>query len=721
MHRRALLPTDGLSRALVLVGVATLVVGLVVGAIAPAAGVSGFGASGGGDPKQVDPASVGGGGDLSAVERQLAEQLAERARSGAANLSNGDIEQARERINGTEYEALLQQYASVANRTGNADQTLAYRRMLEAQAEFIEALDRYDRVYGRYESMRNAEYTAAELADARTRPDLREVEAGAAKPGPTNRTAVYRSAHQLSRLADAVDRTGTRLTDRYERLGNLSNGNFTAARASITESVGNVTTRQGTVRNRTFVPTELTVDGHSRTASFSDPLYVRGSVAANGTGVANGTLTVTAGEQTLRTTTGPNGTFTVSYRPTLVSANRTNVTVAYVPENDSAHAPASERFAVNFTRETPQVGVTVEPDSLSYDDRLMVGGTVTVDGVGVPEAPYVVVVGGRVFARNVTDEAGRYDVSGPLPSSVSDGDQPVRVLVPLENRTLVGASANATVRVVELATDLSATATHVEGETVRVRGRLKRLNGGGVPNQTVDLAVNGTTVASAETTANGSFAKTVAVPDGLLGGGLLGGRASVVVTAAYRDAGSNLGPSRAAETVAVRTGGRPLALGGLAVLALALAGVAFALRRRPWERAGDQTAGESDRPGGRPSAATSAAGDDGDAASLLAAARDRAGTDPEAAVRVGYAALRERIERRGAVPSDGRTHWEFYRDCEAADVDEATLETLRTVTERYEQVAYAADAVGAEAARRTLDAVESLVDESAGPDPGGSD
>ncbi|WP_436911275.1 hypothetical protein [Halosimplex marinum] len=721
MHRPALLPDDGLARALVVVGVATLVVGLVVGAVAPAAGVSGLGSPGAaGEPRQVDPAEVGSEGDLSAVERQLAEQLADRARSGAVNLSSDDIEQARDRINGTEYESLLDRYASVANQTGNTEQTLAYRRMLRAQSEFIEDLDRYNRIHRRYQALRNAEYTTAEMATARTRPDLREIEPGSERPTPANRTQIYRRAHQLSRLADEVNRTGTRLSERYRTLGNLSSRNFTAARAAVTRSVGNVTARQATVRDRTFVPTDLTVAGHSRTASFSDPLYVRGTVSTNGTGVRNGTITVTAGNQTINATTGPDGTFTLSYRPTQVPAGRSAVTVAYVPENDSASAPARDRFDVNFTRETPDIGVTVEPDAVSYGDRITVSGRVSVDDVGVPEAPYVVIADGLVLARNETDDMGRYSVSRRLPSSVADGEQPVRVLVPLENGTLTSASANTSVRVAELATELSAEATHVGGETVRVTGRLSQVNGGGVANETVDIAVNGTTVGTAETTANGSFDTAVAVPSRLLDGGLLGGSRTLVVATAYRDAGSNLGPSRVAESITVETAGQPVLLGGLAALVVALVGGAVLFRRRPWEGERDDTA--SDESGHPPGVAAGGVDDGSDtAASLLSAARDHLGSDPETAVRVGYAALRARIERRDTVPGDGRTHWEFYRDCEAADVDETTLETLRTVTERYEEVAYAADGVGVDAAQSTLQEVESLVDGSAGPDPGGSD
>ncbi|QLH76858.1 DUF4129 domain-containing protein [Halosimplex rubrum] len=720
MNRPALLPDDGLSRALVALGVAILVVGLVVGAIAPVAGISGLGSTGSvGEPKQVDPAEVGSEGSLSAVEQQLAQRLAERARSGAVNLSSGDIEQARERVNGTEYQSLLQQYSSVANQTGNTEQTIAYRRMLEAQATFIDSLDRYNRVHDRYEAFRDAEYTAVELADARTRPDLSEYEAGSDKPSPVDETQIYRSAHRLSRLAGAVNESGTRLNRRYQRLSNLSNRNFTTTRASINESVGNVTTRQETVRDQTFVSTDLTVAEHSRTASFSDPLSIRGSVTANGSGVENGTLNVTAGNQTLEATTGPNGSFAVSYRPALVSANTSSVTVAYVPENDSAHAPVSERLNVKFTRETPHAEVTAEPESLSYDDRLMVSGWVSVEGTGVPDAPYVILVGGQVFARNETDETGRFDASEPLSSSVADGERTVRVLVPLEDRTLASTSANTTVDIVELGTNLSAAATDVDGQTVRVSGRFSRLNGGGIPNQTADIAVNGTSVATTETTANGSFATAVAVPSAQLDGGLLGGSRTIGVEASYQDTGSNLAPSRATDSLTVRTSGQPVLLGGLAALVIALGGGALLARRRPWEAGGGEAGGDGLD---EPMVSTGQVGrSDEDTTSLLAAAREQLGSDPETAIRVGYAALRDRIERRNAVPGDGRTHWEFYRDCEAADVDEETLETLRAVTERYEQVAYAAEGVGTDAARSTIETVDSFVDESTGTTPGGSD
>ncbi|WP_123538120.1 hypothetical protein [Halosimplex salinum] len=722
MNRPALLPDDTVSRALVTVGIAVLVVGVVVGAIAPAAGVSGLGGSdAAGEPRQTDPAEAGGEGDLSAVERQLADRLADRARSGAINVSSGDVDEARERLNGTEYEALVEQYSSVANETGNADQTIAYRRMLETQREFVETVDRYNRIHQRYQSLRSGEYTATDFGDARIRPDLSEVESGGEKPMPGGRGQVYRHAHELSRLADDVEETGGLLDERYRTLSNVSGQDFTEGRASIDETVENVTARQATVRDETFRPTELRVDDYSRTASFSNPLSVAGRVTANGSAVSNGTVRLSVGNQTAETETDANGSFNVDHRPALVSTNVSSATVAYVPANDSADAPAEQTLKVEFRQETPAVDVSVAPDEIRYGERLRVTGQVSVDGVGVPNAPYIVLVDGQVFARNETDSAGRYDVSERFPSSVGDGEQRVRVLVPLENRTLAGASANATLQVAELATDLTANATHVEGRTVRVEGHLSSANGHDVDNETVGLAVDGTTVATTETDANGSFATTIAVPSEALDGGLLGGSQKILVTASYEDATSNLAPVGHTTDVTVRAPGRPVLLGGLALLVVGLVGGVVLARRRPWETGGERGVSGAGQPGIAASDLGGSVSASADSASLLSTARDRLASDPETAVRVGYAALRHRIERQGAVPGDGRTHWEFYRDCRDADLDAETLDALRDVTERYERVAYAAGAVDADAARATLDRIESFVDGSLPDGPGQTD
>jgi hypothetical protein len=709
---RSPVPEDTLSRVLVVVGVALLAVGLIVGAIAPAAGVSGFGQSGVADTSRQDnPQEVSNESDLSSLQQRLADRLARRAESGAVNVSSGDIGEARERLNGTEYESLLDQYSAVSNETGSTEETVAYRRMLELQSEFVTMIDEYWTAHERYQSVRNVTFADGRLV---TRPDAtaeREREAFER----ANRIDTYRQAHRLARIAVDVNETGARLIDQYRRLGDLSERNFTTARRSVGEAVTNVTATQERVTERTFTDTAVRITDRTQTASYSDPLRVEGVVTANWSAVPNATVRLSVGNETVETTTDPDGSFQFRYQPTFAATSDSRVTVRYVPANDSANAPAAASFGVTLRQQTPTVTVTATPREVSYGETFLVAGRVSVDRTGIEGTPYTVLVGGQVVGQGETGPAGRYAVSRPLPSTVANGTQAVRVLLPVENRALASTSANTTVRVLELGTNLSLDSVGVDDQTVRVRGTLSSVEGT-VANQTVDIAINGTTVGTVETGANGSFATAVAVPDAVLDSGLFGGTVTVAISASYGDASSNLGPSEAVVTRTVSAPGRPAILGGLGAAFVVLVVGTLLARRVDWRSRwslGRSSGPDDDGDTGRD---TPAAFEDADPQSLLATARDALTSDPDTAVRVGYAALRRRVERESGASGDGRTHWEFYRDCREAGLDEATLTTLRSVTERYERVAYAADGVTAETARTTLEEVESLVDGSPSPD-----
>ncbi|MFB6150815.1 MAG: hypothetical protein ABEJ40_03325 [Haloarculaceae archaeon] len=718
MRVPAPVPQDALSRALVATGLAVLAVGLLVGALAPAAGVAGLG-TGGDAPGQVDPASVGDGEGLSAFEQQLADRVASRLRSGAVNLSGGSYGNITERLNGTRYESLLSKYGAVANESGNESINRSYGRALERQAAFVAALDRYERVHDRWERVVNE--TRPGLGG--TRPGLPagndsagptppagavgDAIGGVPRPEPLARERAL--AHELGRIERRVARLGDDLAQRYWTLGRESGANFTAARRSVRERTENVSARQARVERRTLEPTSIEVTSWTSYVSFEKPFVFVGRVHAGDDAVANATVRLTLGNQSVTRTTGPNGTVAFALRPTTAPLDATLATVRYLPDNGSTAAASAHSVGVRIRQVTPTVTATVEPEPARFGDTVRISGRVASDGTGAAEVPVVVRVDGRVVERKTTGLHGRYDATYDLPSSVPVGEHRVRVTVPLAERALAGATRNATLTVARSGSSLNASVERVGGRELRVTGHL-RANGRPVDGAALTVAVNGTAVGTARTGADGEFSTTVLAPADLVDGGLLGTTGRVSVTVRYDGAGSNVATAATTAVASVSASGRPVALaGGLAVLLAGVGGVALYRRRRD----GGDTPGVDDGAGdGDAGAPEPVAGSTGaDATSLLAAARDAAGSDPGRAVTVAYAALRRALESRAPPSADRRTHWEFYRDCRGADLDDETVSALREVTERYERVVYAGGAVDASAARATLERVAALVDE----------
>jgi len=723
-HR--LVPADTASRVLVTSGIAVLVVGLVVGLAVPATSVPGRGPGAGSDTAgQVDPGEVGSQADLSTFERQLADRLANRARSGAVNLSSGDYQQARERLNGTQYESLLAEYRSVSGDSGGRDRVVAHRRMLAAQRAFVAALDRYETVHALYLS---AQYG---LLVANSRPPT-DGSASASPPDRDQRSAVA-LAHRLERIERRVDRAGGTLLERYRQLERVTDRNFTDARTSVRDQMATVHTRQATVQRATLVPTDLRVTepntNQTTTVSVTDPLVVAGRLANDETPVADATVELRLGNETVRTRTDTNGRFELRLRPQTVSPTVTEAVVRYHPDDEAVTATSARTVPVNVTRVDSAVTAAATPGTVGFGDTLRVSGRITAatgvtngtadeSGTGIGNATFVVRLSDRVVARNETALDGTYDVAVAVPGRVPEGERQVSVTVPAENTVVTGDRANTTVTVVERTPNVSVTATHADDRTVRVTGNVT-VGDASVDGHQVSVVVGDSPVGTATTDASGTFRTTVVVPADQVGGKSKAGSTDVRVRAVYRTTDGNLAGAAAGTTVAVPTGGVPTSLvvgGGLAVTVLLGGGTLVVYRRRrstvpatpepaPGDADGDDGGSEADPDSGDLS-------DGPRPETLLTAARDTLGSDADRAVRSGYAAVRQRL--RGDLPpsDEPRTHWEFYRDCRDAELDEEAVSTLREVTERYEQVVYATESVSAEAAATTLDRVAALVDET---------
>lgn len=716
---RRFVPSDALSRALVTAGVAVLVVGLVVGAATPGASVSVPGDAG---ADQSNPAEVGSGEDLSAFERQLAERLAREARSDSVDLGSENYTEVRDQLNDSRYEALLDEYESVANETGNEDRTLAYRRMLDAQAAFVDAVERYQTTHDRYERLRNrssAGGPAVTIPGAGSSRQPVAIAGSPADPHPERVDAVEirRTAHELERANRRVERVGDELIERYWRLEDVSNESFRDQRASVRDRMLAVLVQQVALEGETLVATEVAVTEWTSTTSTADPLVVEGRLTANDAGVANATVELVLGGETATTRTDADGRFEVVHRPRTASPAVDRATVRYVPENVSVTAASERSVPVTVTRAETNATVTAEPDTVAYNDTLRVFGDVTAGTVGVDNATLVVRAGGRVVARNETGPNGTYAVGRSLPSRVPAGNQTVTVAVRTGDRPVSNTTANTTVTVVERTPRLSITAAQADGRTLDVAGNVTTAEAS-VDRHRVTVLVGGTRVGSARTGPDGSFETAVTVPSELVEQGLRTRTTPVDVTVVSPERG-NLARTERATTVAVTTGNTALLVAGAMVAVLLVGGLARAVRRLRGTGAGTGTAAggrqEADDDDGARAADDDSSGGDGStghpaSATLVSAAGDLPGTDPEQAVRVGYAALRRHLEEREVDAAGDRTHWEFYRDCRDADLDEETLGALRDATEQYERAVYAADSLSSSAARETLAGIAALVD-----------
>jgi hypothetical protein len=89
------------------------------------------------------------------------------------------------------------------------------------------------------------------------------------------------------------------------------------------------------------------------------------------------------------------------------------------------------------------------------------------------------------------------------------------------------------------------------------------------------------------------------------------------------------------------------------------------------------------------------------------------------AVKLAYTALKGTTTERLDLP-DG-THWEFFLACREAGLDDDHVDTLRRLTETYEQAAFAPRTVSAADANWAVDAVTAFgrPGDTAGPEPDG--
>ena len=542
-------------------------------------------------------------------------------------------------------------------------------------------------------------------------------------------------ARDLQRLSEQVNQTGTNLRQNYDVISGNSSVDLAKPRDTITAVQVNVTQRATNVTSRTFTTTVLTIAGNQTTISYQDPLRVTGHLeTATGAAITNRQIQFQAASSSVTTETDSNGDFSFVYHPRTIRTGQQNLSVSYRPAPRSEYRSTNASLPVTVEQTRTELTIQSNRSTIAFADRLRLSGRLTAAGAPVGTVPVVVTLNGVPLVRTTTDASGSYNATAALPAAVPLGDQTLRVTLPFSDRALTRSNASTTLTVEPTTTSLSLSARAATDSQIRVQGELRTAGDTASPvsGQTVVISIAGDPVTRVQTTGTGGFMARLTVPKSIREN-----RSAVTVTAHYRSANSNLLSDRASTRITLSdadtsagggsgdgsggdgvdlpvggVGGEspedqiPVLLGGFAVVVAVGGGALWMRGLAHGEDASTAVAGESD------TASQTDWDDGGDAefdlgmltgsvsASPLERARDAfVDGDLDTAVITTYVAVRRALSN---TPDDERqTHWEFYTECQPV-LEQSDAETLRTLTEAYEQAMFSPYPVTTADARQAI-------------------
>lgn len=636
------------------------------------------------------PDEVSGEGDDAAVAAWLETHLRESLSDSTAHLDDGEYDQARELL-GDDYDRRLAQYAEVDDAETSGLNASEFDRTRGRQREFVDAVERYDEVHGEYEDAREAgdDERARELA------------------------------RELERIADEVRRQGDRLGDRYDNASAESDWEFEEETDTVEQVAENVSETQASIRAAEFDRARLVAEVDDPEASFLDPLTVRGRLRGeSGEPLDDRRVRIRTDGRTVATTTDDDGAFRLDYRPALLSADAENVSVTFVPEEGSTYLNTTTEVPIDPERVAANATIDDATERAAFGENVTVEGRVRADDVPVDGVPVVASLGDSRASEPVrTDADGEFTVETRVPADVPAGERSLRVSVPRSDRALDVAPATEAVTIGETDTSLTVDATNGSSATVEASGAFETADGEGLGGRPIRLSVDGTTVETVRTDADGRFEATVDASDATAADD-----GSVELVATYDSEGTNLGDARDETRVKVAEGdggfwgGLPagrtalvaiLLVGGLAILGSSASlrssgfasggGVLGALPFGDGDEGGETGDAESGRSEERDAADTDERSREIDEAtrpSLETAAQRRLdGGATDEAVVVAYERARRHLEREAGI-DDALTCREF-RDAwrRRRDGDDPRVEALERLTDRYERAAFGPAAI----------------------------
>lgn len=662
-----------------------------------------------------NPESVAQEGDSERVRAWLSGRLTDRLRENSIRISQGQYERADD-VFDDEFEQRLGQYVDVAGESGGRatsgdgggeggdtdDQTL-FERAQSEQTRLAALRAEYDETYTAY-------------LEARQRGDS---------------AAARQHARRLQQLAREIRALGGSVTRTLESIENETGANTEDIQQRVNRTVQNVTRLQEEVQTETFVETELTIRTNRTVASFVTPVRVRGRlVIENGTAVANRSIRIQVGQRAVDTTTGPNGTFAVVYRPTLVRVDAEAVPVRYQPDPTSPYLATTTNASLEIEQIDPSLELAITPKSARFGERFTVEAMLSVDGRAVPGVPIGTTLSGSAVGKTTTGTEGTARVEGTVPAGIPPANATVDAVIIPENRAIGPAIASTDLVVRESPTDLS-TSARIRSDEIVVEGTLAGVPDDGdtvaVPSQPVVVTV-GDITRTVRTDDDGQYEATVAVTAVTESEA----EAPVLIRAQFDGSGTNLESASAqtrlnASVIAASAQTRFNAsmigdssgqagsgsttdaivsgwagLGGIVVVVLAAGGFAWWWRQRDAEvdetTIGDESGALTEE---------SASMTDPPERTPLAEARDALSAgDTDQAVIAAYGAVRRTLTERYD-SGQTQTPREFLATCEERLDPEAST-ALHTLTEMYEQTVFAPGDI--EAPSQAVDAAHSLLE-----------
>lgn len=642
------------------------------------------------------PDRVNGQQDLASARRWLAGRMGTQLESCVVEVGLGttnvcEFDEA--------YPDWLRKYVDIAEETDDEDDDRradVFDRTKDDHREYSEAVSNFTRTYEEYQAAKEA--------------------------GDDERARAL--ARELQRHGDAVTDGGETILQDYRVIEGEAGVSLDDAKSSVNETVANVSVTVVAVEEAEFIPTVLRATLTPAEISFLEPGSVTGRLTTeNGTGVANRAIDLRIGDREMTTRTDGSGRFTLEYRPTTIPVSTDELVVRYQPRAESSYLGDQTTVPVSIEQVEPTISVSLDAQQAAFGDEVRVTGTVAADGVNAPGVPVRMVIDGRPIGTVRTDETGAFSSRTTISAADGPGEIDVRAVVALEDRALASAAETATLTIEETATTLQLETGETETPAVTVSGRLATQDGLPVANQPVTLLVNGTPVESVRTADDGSYRARLSVPTSLLADE---GNTTIGLVARFDGPGTNLEPSTARSVLTLPSPSQDRVDGSiqdaldsasgspwlwvLAVIGFGLVLVLLYFRDRllPDRAGGPQSGPQSSETEAAPEPSTEP--EPGAApTSPFDSARNRLDTDPDTAVMLAYASVRDRLAQSGrARARSAETHWEFLEACRQDGLDANAIEGLTELTQTYEAAAYAPLAVSQSEAEAAVVIAERL-------------
>lgn len=668
-----------------------------------------------------NPRNASGSDDLEDMERWLANRMSNAVLDCTEQVREGSS-YACQRLD-RDYPEWASRYVEVRRQSGDTS--------TERTSETLS------------QTRQNAETFAEQVKTFR---ELEEEYEAAKAAGDSRRAREL--ARRLVEQSREINRTGNRATSNYDAFSNETTGNLSEARDAVIEIENDTTATAAAIRDAELVATELSAEAVESDGSFTSPVAVEGRLLSeNGTPVSDRRVRFDVGNGTVATETDADGRFSFEYRPTTEPVGSSEWNVTYVPTNASLYGGSSDRISVDVTGVEGTVTVTNRPSTVEFNDTLSVSGRVEAAGRAASDVPVAVFIGGARLGTVRTNETGGYSLDASVPVTVPAGETRIVAELPLEGRALSADNASTAVGVESTATRLTLDGNRTSGRAAHLEGRLET-EAGFVAGREVEIAVNGSTVGQVQTGPDGRFSADVDFPSSVTASD------AAVVTATYTGEGENLESASnrvvLSPTASGGSGGlgsigdrietfiaqltgvsrdrvqdasqgvnnwvlllAAVVLGALGVIAL---GHLFGRRLAPESWLGrlledaDADGDRAETPVESPDSDPAPPPTSGDS-SLLATASERLSNgDTDAAVVVGYEAVRSRLSDRLG-QSTPTTHWELVR-LYRTHLADGNVTALQQLTEAYERAAFSLQTSSEETAQAALENAARLLEET---------